>query len=282
LGEGLVGIVLAAGEGRRLRPLTTVRPKPLCPVGNRPLLDLAIERIRPYVSEIAVNAHHLADQIVEHLAGTDVRVSVEQPEALGTAGALGALREWIAGRDVLVHNGDAWLTDSLEGLVDGWRGEHPRLLVQRTVHLDRADFGDRRFVGASLLQGALAAALPAAPLGLYEAVWHEAWKRGEIEFVDALGPAIDCGTVDDYLRANLCSSGGASVIGARCVIEGEVRRSVVWDGCRVERGEVLVDSVRATPRLTVRTTGSRVEACEEGEGGTVPNLALSPSSDQSH
>ena len=45
----LVGVVLAAGEGRRLRPLTDLRPKPLCPVGNRALLDLALERVRPVV-----------------------------------------------------------------------------------------------------------------------------------------------------------------------------------------------------------------------------------------
>lgn len=246
----LVGVVLAAGQGMRLRPLTTIRPKALCPVDNRALLDLAIDRIRPHVTAIAVNAHHLADQIVAHLAGTNIHVSVEEPEVLGTAGALGGLRSWIAGRDVLVHNGDAWLTDPLDGLVDGWTGTRPRLLVEPSAS-EADDFGDRRFVGVSLLPGTTAAALPAEPSGLYEVVWRDAWRRGELEMVDVVGHAVDCGTVADYLRANMLASGGRSVVGARCVVEGELVRSVVWDDCTVAAGERLVDAVRATSALTV-------------------------------
>jgi len=247
----LVGIVLAAGKGERLHPLTEVRPKALCPINNIPLLDLAVARVRRHVAEIAVNTHHLADQVQAHLDGTGITVSVEAPEALGTAGALGALRHWIAGRDVLIHNADAWLTDPLDQLVRGWDGRQPRLLVAPAGD-GRADFGDRRFVGVSLLPGTMAASLPACPSGLYEAVWRDAWERGRLELIDVTGPAIDCGTIADYLRANLIANGGASVIGAGCVVNGELRRSVVWDGCTVEPGECLVDTVRATASLTVR------------------------------
>ena len=109
-------MLLAAGRGERLRPLTDTRPKALLPVDGVPLVDLAIERLRPHVAEVAVNAHYLHDQLERHLAGRDVHVSVEQPVALGTAGALGALRDWIAGRDVLVTNADAWYGDQ-PGLV---------------------------------------------------------------------------------------------------------------------------------------------------------------------
>jgi MurNAc alpha-1-phosphate uridylyltransferase len=247
----LVGIVLAAGEGRRLRPLTDVRPKALCPINNTPLLDLAVARVRRHVAEVAVNTHHLARQVQAHLNGTGIMVSVETPEALGTAGALGALRHWIGGRDVLIHNADAWLTDPLDQLVRGWDGTRPRLLVGPAGD-GRADFGDRRFVGVSLLPGTIAASLPASPLGLYEAVWRKAWERGQLELIDVTGPAIDCGTVAGYLRANLSANGGGSVIGAGCVVKGELCRSVVWDGCTVEPGECLTDSVRATASLTVR------------------------------
>lgn len=247
----LVGIVLAAGEGRRLRPLTEVRPKALCPINNIPLLDLALARLRRHVADVAVNAHHLADQVQAHLDGTDIMVSVENPDALGTAGALGALRDWIGGRDVLIHNADAWLTDPLDQLVQGWDGARPRLLVGRAGD-GQGDFGDRRFLGVSLLPGKIAASLPASPLGLYEAVWRKAWELGQLELVEVTGPAVDCGTVADYLRANLIASGGESVVGAGCVIRGELCRSVVWDGCIVEAGESLTDAVRATPSLTVR------------------------------
>ena len=215
------------------------------------MLDLAVTRLRRHVAEVAVNAHHLAHHVKAHLDGTDIMVSVETPEALGTAGALGELRQWIAGRDVLVHNADAWLTDPLDQLLRGWDGTHPRLLVGPAGD-GPADFGDRRFVGVSLLPGAIAASLPARPLGLYEAVWKNAWERGQLELIDIAGPAVDCGTVTDYLRANLIANGGRSVIGAGCVVRGEVRRSVVWDGCSVKAGECLTDAVRATASLTVR------------------------------
>src|SRR5690606_37241122 len=116
----------AAGEGRRLRPLTHVRPKPLCPVGNVPLLDLALARARTATTAVAVNVHHGRDVIVAHLAELSrgplgpVHVSVEEDEALGTAGALGHLRPWIDGRGVLVLNSDTWAPGDLREVVEGW------------------------------------------------------------------------------------------------------------------------------------------------------------------
>src|SRR6478609_11746433 len=113
MADGTAGVVLAAGEGRRLAPLTRHRPKALCPVGRVPLVDLALDRIRPLVDELAVNLHHGADQLDAHLAG-DVHRSFEEPVALGTAGALGRLRPWLRGRDVVVANADAWLPPTLD------------------------------------------------------------------------------------------------------------------------------------------------------------------------
>ena len=103
------GVALAAGAGTRLRPLTTLRPKALCPVGGVALLDRTLDLLAPVTADVAVNAHHHADQIVGHVADR-AHVSVEQPTALGTAGALGNLRPWLDGRDVLVINADAYLT----------------------------------------------------------------------------------------------------------------------------------------------------------------------------
>lgn len=145
----LVGMVLAAGAGNRLRPLTDLRPKPLCPVANRPLLNWALDRVRPHVSRTAVNAHHLAGQIDAHLRGSGVKVSHE-PALLGSAGALGHLSGWIGEADVLLHNADSWLTDDLSELMAGWSGEFPRLLVTEAGD-EPADFGDWRYVGVSLL-----------------------------------------------------------------------------------------------------------------------------------
>lgn len=247
----LAAVVLAAGEGRRLRPLTTLRPKALCPVGNVPLLDGALQRVARHTDRVAVNAHHLAGQIRDHLLlRPEVHLSVEEPVALGTAGAIGALRGWLGGRHVLVHNADAWMTDPLDALLDGWSGDVPRLLVAPADER-RADFADRRFVGVSLLPGALAHALEPVPSGLYETVWAAAWATGRLELVDVTGPVFDCGTPADYLAANLTASGGCSVVGAGAVVRGRLTRSVVWPGATVARDEHLVDAIRAGDTITV-------------------------------
>jgi MurNAc alpha-1-phosphate uridylyltransferase len=246
--DGLVGVVLAAGAGSRLRPLTDVRPKPLCPVGGRTLLDRALDRVAPHVSRTAVNAHHHADQLVAALAGRDVHVSLEQPAALGTAGALGALRDWVDGRAVLVSNADAYYGsgDPVGDLVAGWDGHRPRLLCVRTGAA--SDFGELHYVGTALLPWWSVRDLAPVPSGLYEVSWRDLHAAGRLDLaVGALTEttAVDCGTPADYLRANMLASGGAAVVEPGAVVEGVVVRSVVWAGERVGPAERLVDAVRA-------------------------------------
>ncbi|MGN6333135.1 MAG: nucleotidyltransferase family protein [Motilibacteraceae bacterium] len=265
----LAGVVLAAGLGNRLRPLTDLRPKALCPVAGRPLLDWALDRLAPHTGtgpeHLAVNAHHHAAAVVAHV-GERTHLSVEQPEPLGTAGALGPLREWLDGRDVLLTNADAWIVTSdtssetaLDGLVRGWDGERCRLLVVEAEPGVRKDFGGFRYVGACLLPWPLVRDLAPTPSGLYEVLWREQQRQGRLELVRHDGPALDVGRPADYLRANLAAAqegwlhpaavveGTAvrSVLGAAAVVEGTVERCVVWDGARVERHEHLVDAVRA-------------------------------------
>jgi CTP:molybdopterin cytidylyltransferase MocA len=243
----LVAVVLAAGLGTRLRPLTTLRPKPLCPVDNVPLLESALARVRPYASRTAVNAHHLAEQIVEFV-GDRAQLSVER-RLLGTAGALGALRDFLDGADVLLQNGDAYLTDDLGRLVTGWDRERPRLLVR--TRTGPSDFGHHHYVGAALLPGAAVRRLRAEPSGLYDLLWRPAWEAGRLELVELDGVAIDCGTPRKYLRANLHASGGGSVIAPDAVIHGRVDRCVVWPGSVVEADESLSECIRAPGGVTV-------------------------------
>ena len=104
MADSVAGVVLAAGAGTRLHPLTLERPKPLCPFGTATLVDRAISQLNAVTAAVAVNAHHGADALVAHLGGR-IHVSVES-ELLGTGGALGRLRSWIDGRDVVVANAD--------------------------------------------------------------------------------------------------------------------------------------------------------------------------------
>jgi len=252
------GVVLAAGAGTRLRPLTDLRPKALCPVGGVPLLDAALDRVAALVGtgpdRLAVNAHHHAEAVAAHV-GRRAHVSVETPQALGTAGAVGAGRKWIGGRDVLLTNADAWLPAGAqvrgEPFTARWDGERCRLGCVPSGEGVRADFRtpdglDVRYVGVALLPARLLVRLEPEPSGLYEVLWRAEAAAGRLDLVRLDGDAVDCGTVGDYLRANLLACGGASVVGAGAVVEGRLTRSVVWDGAHVRADEHLVDVVRAT------------------------------------
>jgi hypothetical protein len=283
-------VVLAAGLGMRLRPLTTLRPKALCPVSGVPLVDLALDRLRaalvapqePHRSlradseparsgstgakrlewnhHLAVNAHHHADQVLRHLAGR-AQVSVEEPVPLGTAGALARLRPWLDGRDVLLTNADAYLPGGVAELMTGWDGGRCRLLVRTLPEGSVGDFdlagAPVRYVGACLLPWRLVASLPAEPSGLYEVLWRGEAAAGRLDRTPTTATAIDCGTPADYLAANLHASHGRSVVGEGAVVEGTLDRCVVWDGAFVGPDVHLVEVVRAGTRTEPVTVDCR-------------------------
>lgn len=248
--ESLVAVVLAAGAGSRLRPLTLLEPKAMCPVGGVALVDLAVDRARGVTPAVAVNAHHGLDRLRAHLATTaSVHLSVEETEALGTAGALAHLRGWIDGRNVLVINVDAWHRASLVDFTVGWEGDRTRLLT--VVDPMRGTWDDRRYAGAALLPWAEVTRLPVSPSGLWETSWRRLVVGHDLELVVHDGAFFDCGTPGDYLAANLESSGGRPVVGEGAVVDGTLESAVVWAGARVAPGEHLYRAVRATGGVTV-------------------------------
>ncbi len=268
-------VILAAGEGHRLRPLTTIRPKALCPVGNVPLLERALGAAAALgfagPDQVAVNAWHHADAIVSAVGGR-VHLSVEAgPAPLGSAGGLAALRDWIGGRDVLVGNADAYLSGgSIEPLLIGWDATGVRMLGVRAGIRHVAEFGVYRFAGFSLLPWHMVAALPVEHADLVRTVWRPAEAAGALDVIDYCGTYIDTGTPGDYLSANLHAIGSApalveasavvtgavrrTVVGADAVIRGYTEECVVWPGAVVNAGERLVRAIRygPDPAQTVR------------------------------
>jgi MurNAc alpha-1-phosphate uridylyltransferase len=242
-------VVLAAGSGTRLRPLTAVLPKALCPVNNVAMVDAAVARARAVTPHVAVNVHAGRALMEAHLAAAGVHVSIEEPVALGTAGALGNLRPWIDGRAVLAVNADAWHGADLAAFAAGWDGDRPRLLTVRDRRL--ATWGDRAYAGAALLPWRGVRELHALPSGLWEVWWRTLVPGPDLELVDHDGPFLDCGSPSSYLAANLLESGGGPVVGRGAVVEGRLDRTVVWAGARVWRGETLRCAVRADGRVTV-------------------------------
>ena len=103
------GIILAAGYGERMLPLTDTLPKPLFPILGTPLFEILVRKLmRHGAADIHCNLHHLPGKIEEFAEGTGwpVRFHRER-ELLGTGGGVGNMADGIAGADIiLLHNGD--------------------------------------------------------------------------------------------------------------------------------------------------------------------------------
>src|SRR5262245_16734504 len=101
-------MIMAGGFGSRLHPLTDDLPKPMLPMGDRPLLELTMERLRlAGIRRVSIATHHLADKITEYFGdggqfGLDLAY-VEEDRPLGTAGAIGLMQHE---DPLLVINGD--------------------------------------------------------------------------------------------------------------------------------------------------------------------------------
>ena len=104
------GIILAGGEGTRMRPLTFAKPKPLLPLQNRPILEWSLMSLRGIVERVLVVAHYLKAQIAEFMARqslfADYALVEQLPRPLGTGHALQCCRDFLRSDDFLVINGD--------------------------------------------------------------------------------------------------------------------------------------------------------------------------------
>ena len=115
-------MILAAGLGTRLRPLTDSRPKALVPVAGRPMIYWVITRLASHgFSDIIINAHHFADQIKAYAAayegpGSPLTVSVEE-EILDTGGGVRNVSGFFGNEPFLVHNVDVLTDLDLSGLM---------------------------------------------------------------------------------------------------------------------------------------------------------------------
>jgi len=125
-------VIMAGGLGTRLRPLTNDVPKPMLPVGDRPLLERTIERLRRAgVRQVSITTHYLAERITSHFGdghafGVEMHY-VPEDRPLGTAGALRLLPP-VAG-PLLVMNGDVLTTVSFADMVAYHRAHHAEATV---------------------------------------------------------------------------------------------------------------------------------------------------------
>ncbi len=111
-------MILAAGRGERMRPLTDHCPKPLLPVGGRPLIGYTLDRLAAAgYREVVINLAHLGEQIRatlgERQSGLAIRYSPEPEGALETAGGIRQALPLLGEEPFLVVNGDVWCNHPL-------------------------------------------------------------------------------------------------------------------------------------------------------------------------
>jgi MurNAc alpha-1-phosphate uridylyltransferase len=137
-----VAMILAAGMGKRMRPLTATRPKPLVRVAGKPLIDHALDKLQEAgVARAVVNVHYLADQMVAHLdqrAAPAIAISDETDALLETGGGLVRALPLIGAETFFCLNSDAiWLDgpgNVFSALSDAWDEERMDALLLLVGH----------------------------------------------------------------------------------------------------------------------------------------------------
>ena len=218
-------MILAAGRGERLKPLTDTTPKPLLPVRGRPLLFHQLEWLKAAgITHIVINLHHLGEQIEARIgdgSAFGVRVSYSRErELLETGGGVVQALPLLGSEPFLVLNGDIF-TDfpftALEAL-PGWADIH-MLVTPTPAHRERGDFEVEAgritargqsyvYCGIALLRPKLFAQDEPVPFSLSEHFFR-AIDRGAISAQIWTGFWTDIGSPDQLDRVNRSSDGPA-------------------------------------------------------------------------
>lgn len=229
-------MILAAGRGERLRPLTDRQPKPLLPVAGAPLIVHQLRWLRRAgVTEVVVNTHHLAAQVEQRLGtgeafGLPIRISREA-ELLDTGGGIRQALPWLGPEPFLVLNGDIWTDYAFAALltvpVEADALGH-LVLTPTPDHLPHGDFhldaggrvrrepaaaNDLTYCGIARLTTALFDDAPDGPFSLRE-LYFAAAAAGRLTGERFAGTWIDIGTPGQLARARrvakpVCPAAGA-------------------------------------------------------------------------
>lgn len=213
-GKSLKAIILAAGPGKRLRPLTHTGPKHLLPIAGKPVIEYAIEALRNAgIQDIGVVVGYMKEHMMDYLqdgANFHVRTTyIEQTEQKGIAHAIQCAKDYIADEPFVVYLGDNMLRDDLGDYMDAFKtskADAMVLLAQipeperfgvavikedriiRLVEKPKEPISDLALVGIYFLK----------PI-IFEAISTitPSW-RGELEITDAIQYLIEKGYKVEY------------------------------------------------------------------------------------
>ena len=298
--------LLAAGYGRRFRPVTETVPKPLFPFLNVPLLRQHLALLaRHGILEAGINLHHLGEEIERELRDRppdlpNVRFFPE-PEILGTAGALRNAANWLSGGDFLLLNTDTVIDPDLERLVEHHRrsGRAATLLVVENRDPGRytplQSEGDRitgfsggcadplLYTGVCVMSPRLLPRIPSGERALVADLWEPLIRENldGIGWLRHTGPFADLGRPRDFLRASLevldrggpFPAGGGRFDEKRRVLSAVARpglgarRSVIGGG-PIGEGAVVADSAVWTS--VEIGAGAQIRGCLAAGGRVQP------------
>jgi len=269
------GVILAAGKGTRLYPVTRVVPKPLLPLANRPTLAYAFEQLTAAgIEEVALVVGENESAMREALgdgAAYGVRLTyVRQPEPKGLAHAVSFAEEFVGGDDFVLYLGDAIYGQPMTPFVEQFRSSGAA-----NLNLVKAVDDPRRFGVANVQDGRIVKLVekPAEPesnlamAGMY-VFGPQIWEvlpdlapsaRGEYEITDAIqmlidrgetvvpgiyeGEWFDTGTLPSFLATSRYLTEGQALIAPGANVSGEViGHAVVGEGATV-RCVSMSDSV---------------------------------------
>jgi mannose-1-phosphate guanylyltransferase len=309
-GRRLRALVLAAGLGTRLRPLTRHVPKPLLPVAGVPILGHSLAQLAAAGCEAAaVNLHHLGNQIRHRFGDSHAGMPLtwsEEPELLGTLGALYPLRDFLAPADlVLLVNGDSLCRWPLRRLVRRHLAGGAAATLLLTSRPEPAEFGggvgiDRAgnvtsfrlgdpeqgevaarhvFAGAHVFSPDLLSRLGPGPSDIVRDLYKPMLTEGaKIRTVVDAGPWHDMGTPQRFLEGVLdwARASWPERLWRRSWISPEaslgsgcrVRRSLIEAGARVGE-EARVESSVLLPGARIGK-GSVVREVIVGFGAAIP------------
>jgi mannose-1-phosphate guanylyltransferase len=291
-------VVLVGGFGTRLRPLTLTTPKPLLPVGHRPILEHVLANLaRGGVSEAVLSLGFKPDVFLEaypegQCAGVALRYAVEA-EPLDTAGAIrfAAITAGFADEPLVAVNGDVLTDLDVARLIDFHRDRHALATLHLTTVDDPSAYGvvptddegrvlefvekpprataptNKINAGSYVLEPAVIARIAA---GRRVSIERETFPALAAEGVLFALPTddywLDAGRPDQYLAANLDllsgarRQGPAPAIADGAVVNGaDVKASVVGRGARVDAGAVVHRSV-LLPGVTIEAGASITES----------------------
>jgi len=277
------GLVLAAGLGTRLRPLTLERAKPAMTVGGVPIIRRILSWLAAEgVTDLVVNLHHLPETITSLVGdgsdlGARVRYSWEQPVVLGSAGGPRHALPIIGAKTFFIVNGDTLTDLPLRGLAEAHASTKAMVTMALVPNREPEKYGGVRmgddgsisgfvtrgaqavgsyhFIGVQVAEAEAFASLPdntphESVGALYPSLM--AARRGAVRAHVCAAEFMDIGTPADYLQTALLlrdREAGASArpfdIGAGSTIaeSARIENSILWDDVEVGDGAMLRECV---------------------------------------